>query len=704
MWINENQPVVRLKSFLIACLWAIPATAGEGLWPYNQFPKDSVKQKLGFEVEPAFLDHLRLASVMLPGGSGSFVSPAGLLLTTRALAADCISGLSTPQHDYYRDGFQAAGQAAELPCPRMDARVLLKIEDVTDAVKASGTTLTLRNGAIARIEKECAAKSGNVCSVVRLFSGGRYDLYQYRRYSDLRLVFAPEYAIAFFGRERDSISYLRYGLNIAFLRAYENGKPAATPGYLKWSADGVKEGDLVFLGGNPGPTGRLSTASQLTYLRDTALPLRLTRLQPRVLQLNAFAAASEDNLRAAQSTLSRLLTEYKTDAGKLIGLRDDRMVTRKTAFEGKIRRAVEGNAKLGAEAGKVWDEVTSAYRKWKPLDKSYEILEGAAAPGSRLFRMARQIVRNEPLDDSGDPVNETIETMMLTQYLTELVSLGEKEVRFRPIPADATPERAAKKMAKAGKFEDAEQAGSSEKALPLKSILAGATPAQAAERMVKVSELKDPAARKSLAANRDAALKSGDPVIALAQAIDAPALRLRKQRDDIIGTLEVSATEKIAQFRLKLFGAADYPDGTGTPRVEFGVVKGYTDRAGIPQPYAATFSGLYYRKDNEGPWLVPPRWIEAREALNPVTQLNFVSTADIGGGDYGSAAINQRGEIVGVTFDGNLESLPVTYLYSDEQARAVHVDVRGIVDALDRVYNAADLLKELGAASLLFLP
>ncbi len=659
--INENQPVVRLHPLLIACLWAIPAHAGEGLWPYNQFPKDTVKQKHGFEADSAFLDHLRAASVKLPGGSGSFVSPTGLLVTTRALVSGCLSGLSTAQHDYFRDGFQASSSASELRCPVMDASVLVKIEDATETVKAAGTTLAQRNAAITRIEKECTTKSGNVCSVVRLFSGGRYDLYQYRRYNDLRLVFAPEYAIAFFGRERDSISYLRYGLNIAFLRAYENGKAAATPDYLKWSADGVKEGDLVFLGGNPGPTGRLSTASQLTFLRDTALPLRLTRLQPRVLQLNAFAANSEDNLRAAQSTLSLLLTEYKSDAGKLIGLRDDRMVTRKTAFEGKIRRAVEGNAKLGAEAGKVWDEITAAYRKWKPLDKPYEILEGSAAPGSRLFRIARQIVRAEPLDDSGDPLNETIETMMLTQYLTELTGLG-----------------------------------LGDKELPLKAILAGATPAQAAEKMVKASKLKDAAGRNSLAANRDAALKSEDPVIALAQAIDAPALRLRKQHDDIIGTLEVSATEKIAQFRLKLFGAADYPDGTGTPRVEFGVVKGYTDRAGVPQPYAATFSGLYYRKDNEGPWLVPQRWIDARESLNPVTQLNFVSTADIGGGDYGSATVNQRGELVGVTFDGNLESLPVTYLYSDEQARAVHVDVRGIVESLDRVYKAATLLKELG--------
>src|ERR1022692_1858905 len=580
MSINENQPVVRLQSFLIACLWAIPATAGEGLWPYNQFPKDSVKQKLGFEVDSAFLDRLRLASVELPGGSGAFVSLTGLLLTTRQLAADCLSGLSTPQHDYFPDGFPAAAAKAELPCPGMDASVLLTIKDVTEPVKAAGATLALRNAAITRIEKECAAKSGNVCSVVRLFSGGRYDLYQYRRYSDLRLVFAPEYAIAFFGRERDSISYLRYGLNIAFLRAYENGQPAATPGYLKWSMEGVKEGDLVFLGGNPGPTGRLSTAAQLTFLRDTALPLRLARLEARLQQLNAFAAASADNLRAAQSTLSRLLTEYKSDAGKLIGLRDDRLVTRKTAFEGKTR--------LGAEAGKVWDEIAAAYRKWKPLDKPYEILEAEPAPGSRLFRMARQIVRSEPLDDSGDAVNETMETMMLTQYLTELAGLG-----------------------------------LGEKELPLKTILAGATPTVAAEKMVKASKLKEAAGRN---------LKSGDPVISLAAAIDAPALRLRKQHDDIIGTLEVSSTEKIAQFRLKLFGAADYPDGTGTPRVEFGLVKGYTDRAAVAQPYAATFSGLYYRKDNEGPWLVPPRWIDARETLNPLTPLDFVSTADIGGG------------------------------------------------------------------------
>jgi hypothetical protein len=655
---------MRIAHLLLVCLPALPVVADEGLWPYNQFPSDAVKQKLGFDAGAAFLDRLRLASVKIGDGSGSFVSPSGLLLTNRQIAGACLNSLSSPQHDYFRDGFQAASQSEELPCKGMDASILLSIEDVTERVKAAGQSLQQRNDAITRVEKDCAAKSGHICSVVRLFSGGRYDLYAYRRYSDIRLVFAPEYTAAFFGKERDSISYLRYGLNIAFLRAYENGKPAATPDYLKWSATGVVDGDLVFAAGNPGPTGRLSTSAQLTFYRDALFPTLLTRLQPRVQQLNTFAAANEQNLRAAQSTLAALLATYKSDAGKLIGLRDDRLVTRKTNFELRIKRAVQADPKLdpklAEDATKVWDEVAKAYTKWTPFEREYQILESPAAAGSRLFRMARQIVRGEPMDDSGEPINDAMETMMLSQYLSDLGRLD---------PKDA----------------------------PIKAILAGATPQVAAEKMVKATRLKDAAGRSQLAANRDAAVKSGDGIIALAAALEAPAQRFRKQRDEIIGALEVSAAEKIAQYRLRIFGAADYPDGTSTPRVEFGIVKGYTDRAAVAQPYAATFSGLYYRKDNEGPWQVAQKWIDVRQDLDPVTPLDFVSTIDIGGGDYGSPVVNRAGELVGVTFDGNLESLPVTYLYSDEQARAVHVDARGIVEALDKVYKAKALLEEIGA-------
>ena len=627
---------------------ARPALADEGLWLWNQFPAESVKQKHDFDVTPAFLDELRLASVRIGGESGSFVSSGGLILTTRQVANGCLAGAERPGHDLLQDGFLSAEGGSELRCEGLDADVPVSMEDVTAQVtaqtKGAGQALAQRNAAIARIEKDCAAKTGKICSVVRLIAGGRYDLYQYKRYNEVRLVFAPEYSVAFFGKERDAITYLRYGLNVAFLRAYENGKPAATPHYLKWSGEGVKDGDLVLESGNPGATSRSVTAAQLTFYRDTALPVSVARAQARIQALSAFPTATE---------LTPLLNGLKTDAGKLIGLRDDRLVTRKTTFEQKIRRAVEADSKLGAEAAKVWDDVASAYKKWAPLERPYQILESPGAPGSKLFAIARQIVRHESVDSS--TVNPAIETLMLTQYLDELRVLSEKD-----------------------------------KDVPVKAILAGKTPRQAAEAMVEATKLKDPAAR----------VMSDDPLIHLATLLDPQALRLRKQREEIIGALEVSAAEKIAQYRLKLFGAADYPDGTSTPRVSFGVVSGYTDRAAVPQPFAATFSGLYYRVNNNGPWQVPQNWVDNRLHLNPVTPLDFVSTCDTGGGGFGGPVVNRAGELVGVTFDGNLESLPNVYLYIGDQARAVHVDVRGIAEALGKVYKAGALLRELGVTGL----
>jgi hypothetical protein len=592
--------------------------ADEGLWPYNQFPAQALKEKHGFDAPVGFLDRLRLASVRIGGESGSFVSPNGLLLTTRAVVGGCVKN----------DAFLAADTAAELRCPGLDASVLVDLADVTAQVKAAGQSLAQRAGAVARVEKECSAKTGNVCSLVTLFSGGRYDLYQYKRYTDVRLVFAPEYGLAFFGKERDSITYLRYGLNVAFLRVYESGKPADTPHFLRWSASGVQDGDLVFASGNPGATARSTTAAQLTFYRDTALPLAVSRELDRIQQLSGLGPA-------AQSALTPLVNSFKRDGGKLIGLRDDRLVARKTLFEQKIRRAVENDSKLGADATKVWDEVASAYKKWTPFVKPYEILEGSPAPGSRLFQIARAAVRGEKAADSAEPVNNQVEILMLTRYLEELRGLGEKDA-------------------------------------PLKTILEGKTPRQAAEAMVQ-----------------------SNGVIQLARLLEPHAQRLRKQHEETIGSLEVSAVEKIAQYRFKLFGAADYPDGTSTPRIEFGVATGYTDRAGVAQPFAATFSGLYYRHNNDGPWQVPQNWIDIRPALNPVTPLDFVSTCDTGGGDFGGPVVNRAGELVGVTFDGNLESLPNVYLYTGEQARAVHVDVRGIAEALEKVYKATGLIKEL---------
>jgi hypothetical protein len=623
---------------ILALILSLPLAADEGMWPYNQFPKDAIAQKHKLDVSADFLDRLRLASVRIAGGSGAFVSSSGLILTNQHLIERCIPDVKI--------GFYAGSATEEHACPGIDASVLLSIEDVTSKVKGtgkdtvSGAALQQRNAAIARVEKECTEKSGNTCSVVRLFSGGRYDLYQYKKYSELRLVFAPEKDLAFFGRERDSITYLRYGLDVAFLRAYENGKPAATPNFLKWSAEGVKEGDLVFAAGNPAATNRVATAAQLAFYRDVSLPLTVTRLQTRIQQLSAFAGQNEANLHAAEGLLNEFLTEYKLAAGKLIGLRDDRLAPRKTAFEGKVRHAVERDPKLGMDAGKVWDEIAKAYKDWTPFEKAYQILEAQAAPGSKLFRMARASVRGEAVEQPRG-VNDAIETLLLTQYLEELKALGDKEA-------------------------------------PVKAILAGKSPAQAAEALVKGTRGPD------------------GPMIKFAQALEEPAKKLRKKHDDLIQSLETSASEKIAQYRFKLFGAADYPDATGTPRVEFGVVKGYTDRAGVATPYASTFSGLYYRRNNQGPYQVPQRWVDLKDTLGQVIALDFVSTCDIGGGDYGSATVNRAGDLVGVTFDGNLESLPDNFLYTDESARAVHVATQGIAEALAKIYKASRLLEELG--------
>jgi hypothetical protein len=408
----------------------------------------------------------------------------------------------------------------------------------------------------------------------------------------------------------------------------------------------------VFAAGNPAPTARSTTAAQLTFYRDTALPLVLNRLMARIQPLTALAAkngAARND--AAQAALTSLLSTYKIAAGKLIGLRDDRLVARKTIFEAKIRHSVERDPALGMQGGKVWDEVAAAYKNWAPFERPYQILEGSPAPGSSLFRIARQIVRSEPVDNVS--INEPLEILMLSIYLEELQKLGDKES-------------------------------------PLKQILGGKTPKDAAEAFVKTSKLGDPAERKN---------NPEDGMIRLAQLLDGPAKKLRKKHDDVIQSLEITAVEKIAQYRFRLFGAAEYPDATTTPRVEFGTVKGYVDRAGVPAPYAATFSGLYYRVNDAGPYSVPKRWVDGRAALNEVTPLDFVSTCDIGSGDYGSPVVNRAGELVGVTFDGNLESLPDTYLYTSEGARAVHVAAQGVVEALEKIYHAGPLLKELGARS-----
>jgi hypothetical protein len=514
----------------------------------------------------------------------------------------------------------------------------VRIGDGTGAfVSPNGLILTNYRVASACIGKDkCPGLEANVL------------LDPHRRYTDLRLVFAPEFGIAYFGGEQEKFTYPRYDFDIAFLRAYENGKPAATPQYLKWSTEGAKDADLVFAAGNPGTTSRLATGAQLAFYRDCQLPLQLARLQARITLLREFSATSEENRRAAQAALMVFSDRYKSSAGKLIGLKDQRLMARKLGFERRLRKSVESDPNLGEEAAKVWDQVALAYKNWAPLEKTYELLEQPAAEGSVLFRIARNILRQqeETLQSVG-PIDDGVEIALLGQYLEELKSLGEKDA-------------------------------------PVKTILQGRTPQQAAEVIVKGTRLKESAGRK-YAAN--------DPMIQLAQALEAPARKIRKKREDAIESLEASSLAKILQYRSKAVGATDYPDAGFTPRIAYGVIKAYRDKTEAPVPWATTFGGLYHRAGREDPYMLPQRWVDAKAALDLILPFHFVSTSDI---TDGGPTVNAKGELVGVVVDGNIESLPAVYLYSEEQARAVHVASQGIVEALKKVYHFPELLKELG--------
>jgi hypothetical protein len=678
------------KILFCLCALSLPLAADEGLWLFDQFPQETVQTKHQFEVTPALLDRLRGATVRIGSGSGAFVSSTGLILTNQHLVAGCLAQLSTPKADLLRDGYLADSPAAERSCPGLTAAVLLGGEDVTAKVKGTpreGETaaqaIERRRVAIARLEKECAPGADR-CTVVTLFSGGRYDLYRYKQYRDLRLVFAPENDLAFFGRERDSLTYLRYGLDAAFVRAYENGAPARTPVFLKWSAEAIKAGDLVISAGNPAPSFRVVTAAQLTFYRDAALPFAISRLQSRIVALREFAAKSEANEAAVHDPLLDLLAAFKAAAGQLIGLKDDRVVGRKANFEGKIRRAVERDPKLGTDAGKVWDEVAKAYKEWTPNERVYQLLEGAPAPGSGLYRVARLIVRLAA--ERSKP-----EDQRLPEYRGELLAERERELDgTRLLPAEAEAAVLTLYLDELRKL--------SEKEAPVKQVAGNKNTRAIADTLAAgVARLADPAARRKLAAAPAAVKASTEPILRAALLLDEAARRIRKKREQAIESLEASAKERIAGYRRALFGAADYPDATGSPRVAYGVVKPYTDRAGVAMPASSSFGGLYYRARNEGPYSLPARWVEARAALDLAQPLDFVSTRDLGGGDPGSPVVNRAGELIGVTFDGNLESLPSQFLYSDDQARAVHVAAQGIVEALAKVYKAQRVLEELGA-------
>ncbi len=677
--------------FFICLALALSVAAEEGMWTFNDFPKAQVKQRYGFEPMQAWLDHVRLASVRFNnGGSGSFISPHGLVMTNHHVGSECIHNLSTAEHDYMQNGFYAPTRTDERKCPDLELNVLLGIEDVTDKVNASikpEMSAAERNqaqkGTMAALEKECTEKTGLRCDVVTLYEGGAYNLYRYKKYTDVRLVFAPESETAFFGGDPDNFTFPRYCLDVAFFRVYENNQPAKIDHYLAWSSSGPRPGELVFVSGNPGSTGRLLTLAQLEFLRDTTYPFQLKALKRRRQALLTFAQRGAEEARIAQDDIFGIENSLKAITGYQSGLLDTDLMARKQAEEKQLRAAVAANPDWQKEFGGAWDVLARAQRAYTSFYSRYQLLEQRLGlRSSRLFSIARHLIR---LAEEKTKPNEK----RLREYRESNLPSLELQI-FSPAPIYDSLEIT--QLADAlGLLVD--ELGADD---PLvEQVLGQSTSQELAEYLVKGTRLKDVEVRRKLAAGGLEAVKTcDDPMIALAHQVDAVARAIRQRYEDEVESVERSQGSLVAKVLFQVRGRSIAPEATFTLRLSYGVVKGYAE-AGKGIPWSTTFRGLYQRATGQPPYRLPQRFRDKKAALDLDTPFNFVSTADIIGGNSGSPVVNTKGEVVGLIFDGNLAMLPNRFLYRDLQARAIAVHSEAILEALRKVYAADALLKEL---------
>jgi hypothetical protein len=686
---------MKLRLAALLLLLSTPLAADEGMWLFNAPPTQQLKSKYNFTIAPAWLDHVRMSSVRFNnGGSGSFVSPDGLTFTNHHVAQVCIAGLSGQRgQDFMQTGFYAKTRAEEPRCPDLELNMLMSIEDVTEKVTgaakpdmtaaAKGTAI---RSTMSQIEQECTTSTGLRCDVVTLYSGAVYHLYRYKKFTDVRLVFAPEFTAAFFGGDPDNFTYPRYDLDITFFRVYENDKPAQLKDYLKWSASGVNDGDLVFVSGHPGGTDRLLTMAQLEYLRDTEYPWRLKGYQSRIAALKKFAEGSAEKAREAQEDIFGLENSFKAINGEYNdGLKNERLMARKRSEEDQLRAAVNADPKLKAEYGDAWDQLARAAAVHKEIFLPYAYFEGRGALRGDMAGFARILVRaaTEKQKPNGERLREYRESA--------LPSLEQQLFSEAPVYKDFDITVVTQSLQEA-----LDQLGR-ENAV-LNQLLAGRSPADAAQQLISGSKLDDAKVRRQLYEGGQAAVDaSRDPLIVALRAIDPEARKWRKRYDDEVDAVNRTNGGRIAKAKFSKSGFNQPPDATFTLRLSYGAVKGYPEN-GKQIPFATNFAGAFQHSaehQNKEPFNLPASWMSAKSKLNLKTPLNFVHTSDIIGGNSGSPTVNRQGEVVGIIFDGNIQSLPWDFVYDDTQARAVSVDSRGIVEALRNIYNAGALVNEL---------
>jgi hypothetical protein len=660
------------------------------MWTFDNPPIKQLKERYGFEPTRDWLDHVRLSSARFnDGGSGSFVSPRGLVLTNHHVALGQLQKVSSPAKDYVKDGFFARTEAEELKCPDLEVNVLVAMEDVTPRVRSAvkpGMTdeaaLKARKAEMAKIEKESLERTGLRSDVISLYHGGEYWLYQYKKYTDMRLVFAPEQQIAFFGGDPDNFTFPRYDIDFALFRVYENGKPVESNHYLKWNAKGAADSELVFVSGHPGSTLRLRTMTQIETERDYDLPLVLKTLTRRLETARRYAAQGHEQARQAANTIFRLENSLKLDLGRTQGLADENLVGKMQKDEASFRALVAGNPAWEKAYGGAWDAIGQAEMQRRQMLRTYRFY---SLPGSRLLAIALNIVQY--VAEVKKPDGERLEGY----HDSQLDSL-----RFRLFsPAPIYPGFEAAMLEGALQLSMEELGGDD----PFtKAVLGSRSPAEVAKQAVEGTKLADPGLRKWLVEGGEAAVQaSSDPMIVLARTLDPFDRQRIKALEDKVESVEAPAGEKIGQARFAVYGKSLYPDATFTLRLAYGAVKGYPMN-GTQAPPMTTFYGLYDRAYSFGlkpPYNLPSRYLERRTRLDLAGALDFVSTCDVVGGNSGSPVVNKQGELVGLIFDGNIESLVGDYVYYEVTNRAVAVHSGAILEVLRELYDASSLADEL---------
>lgn len=678
-----------MKRLVLLSLTLAALHAEEGMWTFDNPPTKLVQEKYNFTITPQWLDHVRLSSVRLnDGGSGSFVSPTGLLLTNHHVALGQLQKNSTPEHDYVKSGFYARTSAEEIKSPDLEVNVLVSMENVTarvqDALKGARNTeqeFAQRKDVIAAIERESLEKTGFRSDVVTLYQGGEYWLYRYKKYTDVRIVFAPEQQIAFFGGDPDNFTYPRYDLDFALFRVYENGQPIRSENYLKWNPKGAADGELVFVSGHPGSTQRLDTLAQLEAERDLYEPAILKLLHSRIDTLKKYSATGPEASRRAMAQIFSLENSLKAYDGREKGLQDKRVMDAKRADETKFRALVAANPQWKAAYGNAWDQIAAAEKKAQTRFKE-QYFHGL---NSSLASLAQQIVQY--IAEIKKPDGERLDGY----HESQLESLRLQMFSPAPIYTDMEIARIT------GALElDLAEVGPNDPWIKL--VMNGKSPRDVAMELVNGTKLTDPEVRKKLVEGGEPAVAaSTDSMIVLARKLDPMRRELTKWLEDNVQSVEQRAGEQLGKARFAAFGKSTYPDATFTLRLSYGQVKGYPMNGTIAPPMT-TMYGLYDRSasfGNKDPFELPQRYVEGRTKLDLSTPFNFVSSNDIIGGNSGSPVVNKNGEIVGLIFDGNIESLVGDFVYEGQTNRAVAVHTAAITEALRKIYGADALANEL---------